>query len=417
MINTKALLSGITRQIKVHGKDIQILITPTQFRDTLLKLSSGVQFRSRISSLYVGNNENEQQIISNLVASVKQNESDVSVIIDRYRGLRDGGLVFKDLRKVSPIYLYQTPFISRFGYKKPSPFGEFLGVHHIKYYLFDDTVIISGANLSDLYFGPRQDRYMVIKSKPFADYICYVHQLHATSAKLWDPSYYTKSHWSSETLQVAKTMTETFSSNTPIDNNETRDLGPRDGDTFIYPLFQVPWFSVRQIDDTIDLLLSRATSKDTFTCSSGYFNPTSRMLESLKQTKAQVNIIIPSVEANGFYKGSFIKGFIPDMYNLSAVRTLRKCPNVNIVEYSKDNWSYHAKGWWFNDLTIIGSSNFNQRSSVRDTEFCIAMITECKQLLESLEDEKNRLILSSSVLKNTYRTIASFTLPLMSNFL
>mgnify|MGYP002074183142 CR=1 FL=1 len=38
-----------------------------------------------------------------------------------------------------------------------------MGVHHMKLYIFDDTTIITGANLSHSYFTRRQDRCIVIK--------------------------------------------------------------------------------------------------------------------------------------------------------------------------------------------------------------------------------------------------------------
>ena len=54
MIGPKRLL-GLSRQIKVYGSNVNILRTPTEFRDTLLKLSSEVKERSRIlSTLYIG---------------------------------------------------------------------------------------------------------------------------------------------------------------------------------------------------------------------------------------------------------------------------------------------------------------------------------------------------------------------------
>ena len=43
-----------------------------------------------------------------------------------------------------------------------SPFREIFGVHHIKAHVFDDNVLITGANLSEDYFTDRQDRCMVI---------------------------------------------------------------------------------------------------------------------------------------------------------------------------------------------------------------------------------------------------------------
>jgi CDP-diacylglycerol--glycerol-3-phosphate 3-phosphatidyltransferase len=41
--------------------------------------------------------------------------------------------------------------------------GEIKGVHHQKIALFDDTVIMGGANLSHNYFTNRRDRYLIIK--------------------------------------------------------------------------------------------------------------------------------------------------------------------------------------------------------------------------------------------------------------
>lgn len=38
-----------------------------------------------------------------------------------------------------------------------------LGVHHIKLYVFDNDVLVTGANLSHSYFTYRQDRYLMIR--------------------------------------------------------------------------------------------------------------------------------------------------------------------------------------------------------------------------------------------------------------
>lgn len=42
----------------------------------------------------------------------------------------------------------------------------------MKLYIFDDTLIISGANLSNDYFTNRQDRYYVIRDKKLTDFYC-----------------------------------------------------------------------------------------------------------------------------------------------------------------------------------------------------------------------------------------------------
>lgn len=419
MIGPSNLLSGISRQIRVHGHNIHILRTPTEFRDTLLKLSSEVQNRARISSLYIGTGDTERGIISNLVSSVRQHDCDVGVMIDRYRGTRDGGIQLKDLRAIGAVRLYQTPYWSRTKYHKPGLIGELLGVHHMKYYLFDDNVVISGANLSDIYFEQRQDRYFVIRSKQLADYICYFHGLHSASAKVWDSGSFSRSHWATKgNLKEAWNKAGVYTCNTAIEKEANlRDLGPLDGDTCVYPMFQIPWLSVHQVDEALELLLITADSRQNFTLSSGYFNPSKRLIDALKHTKAQVDIIIPSIEANGFYKGASVKGLVPDMYNLSGLRTLKSCPNVNLFEYSRKGWSFHAKGIWANNLTILGSSNFNRRSSLRDTEFCVSLVTENTLLQDSLNEEKESLRVFSRDIQKNYRPISALGFPLMSSFL
>ena len=48
----------------------------------------------------------------------------------------------------------------------PPRVSEVVGVAHIKAYAFDDSVLLSGANLSNTYFSMRQDRYYVFRDAP-----------------------------------------------------------------------------------------------------------------------------------------------------------------------------------------------------------------------------------------------------------
>ncbi|VDN09653.1 unnamed protein product [Dibothriocephalus latus] len=53
----------------------------------------------------------------------------------------------------------------------PERINETVNLQHIKAYVFDDTVIVSGANLSDEYFTTRQDRAWVFSDlPPLADF-------------------------------------------------------------------------------------------------------------------------------------------------------------------------------------------------------------------------------------------------------
>ena len=51
-------------------------------------------------------------------------------------------------------------------------FREVLGVHHAKFAVFDDSVVLTGANLEEQYFLSRRDRYWIINNcRELADYL------------------------------------------------------------------------------------------------------------------------------------------------------------------------------------------------------------------------------------------------------
>ena len=60
------------------------------------------------------------------------------------------------------VSLYHTPLL-RGAWKAlmPQRYNETLGLQHTKIFVFDNSVILSGANLSDDYFTNRQDRYEI----------------------------------------------------------------------------------------------------------------------------------------------------------------------------------------------------------------------------------------------------------------
>lgn len=46
----------------------------------------------------------------------------------------------------------------------PPRVSEVVGVSHLKCYMFDDDIMISGANISNTYFSIRQDRYYLVRN-------------------------------------------------------------------------------------------------------------------------------------------------------------------------------------------------------------------------------------------------------------
>ena len=67
---------------------------------------------------------------------------------------------------------YHTPHLREWVMSLlPSKWNETVGLQHLRLYVFDDSLIISGANLSQDFFTSRQDRYVLIENCPErADY-------------------------------------------------------------------------------------------------------------------------------------------------------------------------------------------------------------------------------------------------------
>ncbi|XP_065315522.1 CDP-diacylglycerol--glycerol-3-phosphate 3-phosphatidyltransferase, mitochondrial-like [Gordionus sp. m RMFG-2023] len=81
--------------------------------------------------------------------------------------------LIKRYPEIASVYLYQSPKFTFF--KKiflSGSFREIAGLNHVKAYIFDDDILISGANLSESYFTDRQDRYILIRNcKDICDHL------------------------------------------------------------------------------------------------------------------------------------------------------------------------------------------------------------------------------------------------------
>lgn len=118
------------------------------------------------------------------------------------------------------------------------------------------------------------------------------------------------------------------------------------------------------------------------------------------------------LQANGFYGSRGISGLIPEGYTLLEQRFWRGVKRsrrewkdghgVQLHEWARDGWTYHAKGLWVAPdhdeppmLNLFGSTNLNSRSANLDTELSFVMITtnsdQSAQLRKQLAEEVKNL--------------------------
>ncbi|CAH1273157.1 PGS1 [Branchiostoma lanceolatum] len=170
-----AWLGDIVPVFGTTGDKVSVLNDPTVFFNVLKGRIWTAEKRIVLSSLYLGNGPLEQELVAALHTQLERvSDLQVTVLLDYTRGSRGRNnsrtLLLPLLQKFPDrvqVSLYHTPDLR--GLLKavvPERFNETIGLQHMKIYLTDNSVIMSGANLSEMYFTNRQDRYVVLHNIP-----------------------------------------------------------------------------------------------------------------------------------------------------------------------------------------------------------------------------------------------------------
>ncbi|KAI8044136.1 CDP-diacylglycerol--glycerol-3-phosphate 3-phosphatidyltransferase, mitochondrial [Drosophila gunungcola] len=407
----------------LRGDQIQVIHEPQHFYETLVQRIGRAKRRIVLASLYLGTGQLENAVVQTLRHSLeKQTALRLNVLLDFNRGTR-GALNSKtmllplvhDFASQVQLSLYHTPDLRGMTKRLAPPrWNELLGLQHMKVYLFDDAVIISGANLSNDYFTNRQDRYILIEDKPLADfYAQFIERVQEFSlAVAPDASEGLHRNWrilpyegtKEQFIQLARQRIADFLQETFQRQAQTREQNPQ-ADTWVFPLLEMGQIGIHHDSVVTKRLLSNCVSGSRLKLATGYFNLTQEYMDTLThKCLAQCSILMAHPNANGFQGAKGPAGGIPAAYTLIAKSfyesLVRRKQNhrVNFFEYEKPGWTYHAKGLWYYlpearlpNLTLIGSSNFGERSVNRDLETQVCLVTANKDLSQRLQAEADRL--------------------------
>ncbi|XP_046407372.1 CDP-diacylglycerol--glycerol-3-phosphate 3-phosphatidyltransferase, mitochondrial isoform X2 [Ischnura elegans] len=418
-------LDSLAMKFGLNGNKVTIIHEPSDFYQTLLDKCRSSRRRITLASLYLGTGSLERKLVEaigdRLSESTKEEQPlKVKVLLDCNRGSRgkeNSRTLLSPLVKLYPGYcqvaLYRTPILNGvLGNIIPQRWNEVFGLQHMKIYLFDDSLIISGANLSNDYFTNRQDRYMLVEDCPqLADFYdglvsCVSNFSYALKAS--------ESSANKDFAEVSHSMSPgkellQFYRNYKVGRGQelAKEECDTSLDTWIYPLIEAGQLGVHQDSKVTEMLLKSVPHGSTFHLTTGYFNLTSKYSDAiLQQSVANYHVLMAHPTANGFLNAKGIAGSIPAAYTLIARtffhKVLESCGNngrIGLWEYCRDGWTFHAKGLWFTpgtssllpSLTLIGSPNFGYRSVERDLETQIALITHNSGLQKRLAEERDRL--------------------------
>ncbi|KAF9538639.1 CDP-diacylglycerol--glycerol-3-phosphate 3-phosphatidyltransferase [Mortierella hygrophila] len=412
----------------VQGETITPILSPSKFYNEMKDHIKKAQKSITLAALYLGHTEND--LVEALSEALRSRPGlKVNLLLDSLRGTRDSGKgssasLLYPLLKAYPnqvrISMYHTPDLS--GLLKqvmPPRFNEGIGLMHMKVYAFDDTLIMSGANMSHDYFTNRQDRYVMFKNKDISEYYC---DLVKTVSDL---SYGLQDKGDTFQLEIGNGVPDPVEQSKAFKKHATKTVrafmkkwasvqqSPKDAsyDTTLHPLIQMGPLGIRQ-DERVTLSVLDHVLHDQelegsakVFITSGYFNFEKRYSQSIIHAKAaNVGLIAASPEANGFFNSAGISKYIPPAYTLIEQRFFNDAKaagngeRIKIEEYARKGWTYHAKGLWVypphSDLpvmTTIGSPNFGYRSIVRDLEAQLFLVTSNLGLRKSLHEELGSL--------------------------
>ncbi|CAD5116077.1 DgyrCDS5007 [Dimorphilus gyrociliatus] len=438
---------------RIQPDHVDIIYEPAEFYDTLKDQVSRAKDRIVLSSLYIGTGPKEVGLIDEIEKALKSNDRlKVTILTDFTRGTRGDQNTCTLVQKLKnynnvTICMYHSPDL-RGILKKilPQKFNEVVGLSHMKICVFDDNLIMTGANLSADYFTNRQDRYFhLTHCKQLANFLSGIVQVvcefsfHLNKNGLLyfhketedfekeidfhpfddniDPSgenFRTKFHRSMAEL-VEKFKNEPTSSQN--DQKTTVE---------IYPLIQMFPINIDVDNRVTHQLITDASESATIHITSGYFNLTPDFEDAVLQSTSTFSILTASPEVNGFFGARGVLGAIPDAYTLIEKQFFEKLDNeskIEIFEYFRKDWTYHAKGMWFYfenklypSLTLIGSPNYGFRSVFRDLEVELAILTDDLSLQMKLHRERLNLYKKSTKVSDETFQRPSRRIPLWVKF-
>ncbi|MBW0485950.1 hypothetical protein O181_025665 [Austropuccinia psidii MF-1] len=438
---------------------VRILSGPQDFYASLLDMISKARRRIFIASLYIGKQETE--LVAAMITALERHQDlELYLVVDYLRSTREhpnpsSAALLARLKNRFPlrvkVFLFHTPEL--FGLKKaliPRRFDEGWGLQHMKIYGADDNVIMSGANLSRDYFTNRQDRYVAFSNQAaLADYLAELCQITGSLSYQLGQSSLNDLNilWSNEILQCQPTQSKSASNDFKLAGKEIfrsfttrwhqKSLGERQRynmsserqGLLIFPVLQMGPFGISQetsllVPKIIELASERPIGLDGWQTqlhwTSGYFSLLREYKRQLLLSKADVRIITASPQANGFFQSKGISKYIPPAYTYleklfyKEITLAKKQDQIQIREWRRDGWTYHAKGLWLirpNNghqsclLTTIGSSNYGRRSAERDLECNLLIINE---------DEKgnlsSKLVIELTRLQNWAKDFVDYNL-------
>ena len=387
--------------ISVQEEDIEIITNTKEYRTKLLELISTAKNRIYLTALYLQDDEAGKEILTALYEAKQKNPKlDIKVFVDFLRAQRglmghaksEGNVrLYRELKEK-----YQHP-VDVFGV--PVKNKEFLGVLHIKGFVFDDTLLYSGSSINNVYLHQneryRYDRYHLINSKELAhSFVRFLQENFVKNDAVKPLNQQVIPNIKNLKMAIRKLKTALRRSSYFVKSKPTKETKA----VKLTPLLGLGGRKNR-LNDTIYHLISQTEQE--VVIFTPYFNfpaKINKAVRKLLRNKKKVVIVVGDKTANDFYlpeNEEFNKiGIVPYIYETSLRRFIKANQKyidqmlLDVFLWLDSGNSFHLKGINSDKKNyLITGHNLNPRAWRLDIENGILIQDEKQKLINKFDAE------------------------------
>ena len=411
-------LSGLP-QIAIGERDYRIIKSTREFKQRFLELIHSARQRIYICALYLENDQAGEEILRALFAAKQARpELDIQVFVDFHRAQRGRigeaeAITNRDFYQAlgdeyqHPIHIHGVPVKNR----------EIFGVLHLKGFVFDDTVLYSGASINDVYLHHqekyRYDRYHELHSRVLSDSFVhyldkYFHQ-HPAVQRLDSGPVRHRSDLKQEIRNFGQKLKRSSYHFDPDHDGSSIGLTPVCG--------------IGARKNTLNRIICKllvSAKQEVFICTP-YFNlprTVSREVHKLLKRGVKVTIVVGDKTANDFYidpQEEFSRiGSLPYLYEHNLRTFARRHQKsidaglLNLMLWKNGRHSYHLKGIYVDGIrALLTGSNLNPRAWGLDLENGI-LVHDLRRKLQPEFLHEQQLILDCARRIDGYQKLDTF---------
>lgn len=409
-INQSLAFLNNLRKIPLDEQSVDCLYSSKCFKADLLKQIKNAKYRIYLTALYLEADEAGSEILMALYdAKRANNDLNITVCIDYHRAQR-GLIGQKEATSTNASWYQDVEKAQGLGVKVigiPVKRKELFGVQHLKGFIFDETILYSGASFNNIYLHQgnryRYDRYWLISNVKLADsMVTFLEKQIISSGAV--------ALLNSETITP---MNELKATHKKLTRNLKQATFDYHGDRSDQCLAVTPLcgFGRRKnkLNQTIRKLLQSA--EQNIVIYTPYFNlpaAIERDITALLKRGVKLTIVVGDKTANDFYipedKPFRTIGALPYLYETNLKRFAKKYQallatgQLQLNLWLHEDNSFHLKGVYVDDrFVLLTGHNLNPRAWRLDVENGL-LIDDPKQQLKPLLDKESQQIFNNTQL-------------------